>query len=106
MSQGPLGVSIQNVQGSKTSGNLAASSTTLVKSQPGRIEALNVVATFTTVGVSIYDSATTAGTAAANLVYQSTSTVALGTVVPLDFPMQNGIVVVLGASGAAALSFS
>jgi predicted aconitase with swiveling domain len=108
MSQGPLGVSITNVEGSNSKLNLTAGAT-LVKPQPGRILSLVINtpgSTTTTPSVVMYDSATTAGTATANIVYASPDNVAAGTVIPVNFPVQNGLVVVPETGCVCSLSYN
>jgi hypothetical protein len=104
MPQGQIALANTPSNGSKSALGLTDAAVNLVKSQPGKVLQANVVVALAG-ALSIYDSATTAGTAAANLVYASSTTVAIGTIIELDFPMQNGIVAVLGSTGQVALSY-
>ncbi len=109
MSQGPLGVSITNVEGSNSKLNLTAGAT-LIKGQPGRILSVivNTASSTTTVPtVQLYDSATTAGTATANLVYVSALDLVAPTLpIAVNFPVQNGLVAVVGTAGVVSVSYA
>jgi hypothetical protein len=104
MPQGALAISSEPYQGGSSKLNLAAASTTLIKASGGRIMQINVNVA-STGAFSVYDSSTTAGTAASNLVYASSAVVALGTIVDVDFPCSSGIVVVNGAGSVLAVSY-
>lgn len=78
----------------------------LVKASAGRIAKL-VVNTVGSAGtLSVNDSATAAGAAASNLVWAGVDTTAAGTVIVLDWPCANGIVVTVPTGGVVAVSFS
>lgn len=103
MPQGQIGLANTPVQGGKSVLNIGQTAT-LVKGQPGKILQINVTAAADE--IAVYDSATTAGTAASNLVYISAATEAVGVIIPLDFPMANGIVVLVNTAGTVAVSYA
>jgi hypothetical protein len=106
MPQGPLFVSESKAQGISTKLNIAAAAgATLVKGSPGRVMQLTVN-TASTGAITVYDSATVAGAATANIVYQSPAVMALGTIVVLDFPCLSGIVVTAGTGSVVAVSYN
>jgi hypothetical protein len=104
MPQGALPISIETFQGGSTKLNLPASTVSLVKASAGRIMQININ-TVLSAALTVYDSSTTAGTAASNIVYVSAATAAAGTILVLDFPVVNGIVVGLAGTGAASVSY-
>ena len=90
--------------GQQSALNLAAGAN-LVKATAGRIFSLNVNTAGTAGTLAVYDSATTAGAAAANLVWEGSATTAQGTVIVLNFPCANGIVVTAPTGGVVAVSY-
>jgi hypothetical protein len=100
MTQGPIGLlNIPNV-GLKSALNISTTAV-LVKAAAGRVMQINVVGATET--VSIYDSSTTAGTAASNLIWSGPGELD-GAIIPLDLPAQSGIVAITSA-GQIALSY-
>jgi len=87
-------------QGQKTFLNITTK--TLVKAVAGRIAKINVVVAGGTNTGSVWDSATTGGTAAANLVAIIPDTA--GSYV-IDFPCANGIVVDPGTGNTVSISY-
>jgi hypothetical protein len=79
---------------------LNVTTTTVVKNSPGRIVRLVFNAASTT-APAVYDFTATTGFAAANLIWQGATTTAAQTVVYLEFPCANGIVVVPGGATVA-----
>jgi len=99
MPQGALAISSEPFQGGSSKLNLTtAGGAVLVKASAGRIMQVNVNAA-AAAAFTVYDSATTAGTAATNQIYATTSAVPAGTIIPLDFPVSSGIVVVPAGTG-------
>lgn len=84
--------------GTQTTLNVSAN--TLVKGAPGKVFRL-VFNTASTTAPAVYDFATVTGFAAANLIWQGGTTTAAQTVVTLEFPCLNGIVVVPGGATVA-----
>lgn len=80
---------------------LTAASTTLLKAGSGRVGRVAVTTLGTGTG-AVYDSATTAGIGAANLIAIIPEAVG---VTDIDFPYHNGLVVVTGAAMVASVSF-
>jgi hypothetical protein len=105
MPQGAIALSVEPYQGGTTKLNCPAAAATLVKATAGRVMQINVNAANSVTGISIYDSATTAGTSAANCVFTSAAAVAQGTIIQVDFPVTNGIVIVTGTGGVCAVSY-
>lgn len=89
--------------GSSSSLNITGGAAALVKGSAGRLVRL-VVTSAITGSVTVNDAATTGTAAASNLVY-SAATPAVGTVVYLDWPCANGIVVTPGSAGSVAVSY-
>jgi hypothetical protein len=87
-------------QGTKTFLNVTAK--TLVKATQGRIVKINVLVAGGTNTGSVWDSATSAGTATANLVAVIPD--AVGSYI-IDFPCANGIVVDPGTGNTVAISY-
>jgi hypothetical protein len=105
MGQGPINTVQTPFQGTQVKSGITAA--TLVKNCGGRVMSINVNVTSTVTNVaafSVYDSSTVAGTAAANLVYASAYEVALGQI-DLDFPLNNGLVVVPSSPANVAVSY-
>jgi len=88
MPQGPFNLVTQPAVGGVSALNITAA--TLLKAGSGRVSAVVVNATST---FAVYDSATTAGAGASNLIYQSAASAAEGTTVTLHFPYKSGLVV-------------
>lgn len=80
---------------------LNITSSTLIKTGPGRIATVVVVTTGS--AGSIYDSATTAGVSSANKIYAISTTEGAYVV---NLPFANGLVVSPGASMVVAVSYS
>lgn len=77
----------------------------LIKAGKGRIMRI-VVNTAGSAGTfSVNDVATTGGVAAANAIYTGLNTVAAQTVIDLQFPYQNGLVVTVPTSAVMAVSY-
>jgi hypothetical protein len=87
-----------------TNNRLNITAATVVKDNSGVIGTLSVVAAITG-SVTVHDTKTTGTVAASNLIY-SAATPAVGTVVKLDFPCRQGIVVTPGSAGTVVVSFS
>ena len=91
--------------GSKNALNLTAG-TTLIKAGAGTVSRI-IFNTASSTTTSIYDSATTAGIAASNLIITiPTATGVAGYALGLEFPVANGIVIVVGTAGVVALSYN
>jgi hypothetical protein len=101
MPQAPFSIVTSPTQGTKSVLNISAA--TLIEAGPGRI--MQVVNNGAAVGFSAYDSATVAGAGAANLIYTSSATLAIGSVVTLDIPYTNGLVVTPISTGVVAVSY-
>lgn len=101
MAQGPISILDQLVQGA--SNKLGISTATVIKASPGRIESMIMMPTSTTATVAVYDAASTASTASTNLVFSQTSfaSTTVPTIVNLNFPCANGIVVVASTASAS-----
>lgn len=100
----PLPVALANVA-SQSSLNLTAGSYLIVASRIGK---LSIMVAGTAGNWQVYDFATVAGVGAANLVWQAafgSALVAVGSLVNIDFPIVNDIVLVVPTTGVAALSF-
>lgn len=95
---------VQNLRPSGTQSKLNVTAPAVVKASNGVLSKI-VVTVATTTAITLNDSATVAGAAASNAIYTSPAVLAVGTVIPLDFPCKNGIVVGTMASGAVAISF-
>lgn len=89
--------------GKNSSLNITGGAAVLVKGSAGRLVRL-VVTSAITGSVTINDAATTGAAASSNLVY-SAATPAVGTVVYLDWPCANGIVVTPGTAGSVSVSY-
>jgi len=84
--------------------NIVGGAAAVVKGSAGRLVRISVTATITG-NLTVNDAATTGTAAAANLVY-SAVTPAAGTVIYLDWPCANGIVVSAGSSNTGIISVS
>jgi len=86
---------------------LDVTAATVVKATPGTVYrvVVNAVATAGTFG--IYDTTTTGGAAAASAIYTAASNwPAVGTVLELEWPCANGIVVNPGTGGNVSVSYA
>jgi hypothetical protein len=102
MPQYPLG---PRPGGNASSLNITAAK--VVKSTPGTIMRVVVNQVATAGAFGIYDATTTGGVSTSNAIYQALSNYpAAGTVLTLEFPCQNGIVVQPGTGGAVSVSYS
>jgi len=91
--------------GNQSKLNLSAQ--TVVKSTPGTIVRVTVLAVATGGKFGVYDASTVGGIAnGARIVEYSASWPAVGTVINLEFPCANGIVVDPGTAGVVSVSFS
>src|SRR5271157_4930152 len=77
----------------------------LVKATPGRIFRLVVTTAGTAGTFAVNDAASTAAVAASNLVFSILNTTAAGTVITLEFPCANGIVVTVPTTGVVSVSY-
>lgn len=84
--------------------NIQANTATVVKASAGRCVRISVTATVTG-PLTVNDAATTGTAAASNLIFSSAAPTA-GTVIYLDWPCANGIVVQVGTSGTGIASVS
>ena len=91
------------ITGQGTRSFLNVTTKTLVKATQGRIVKVNVVVAGGTNTGSIWDSATTAGTSASNLIALIPDAVG---VYSFDFPTANGIVVDPGTGNTVSISFN
>lgn len=96
-----------------TGGNSSATNVTaaaVIKAGPGRITKIVVLGVVGTGGAfTINDCTTTGAATTANQVYTTAGTIAVGTVVALDFPCLNGITVSAVPTGGTpqfAISFN
>jgi hypothetical protein len=82
----------------------------VVKAAPGRIAKFVVLGVVGTGGsITINDATTVAGATTANQIYTNTGTLAVGSVINLDFPCLNGIVISAVPTGGTvqlAVSFN
>jgi hypothetical protein len=78
--------------------------TTLIKGSAGRLFRIVVNAASTT-ALLAYDSATTGGAGASNLIYEGPTDSVAGTVVCLEWPCANGIVINPGTGGNVSVSY-
>lgn len=78
--------------------------TVLIKAGKGRVKRVNVI-TLVAAAIDIHDSATTGGVAASNKVYSFPASAPVGSSIELDFPLDNGLVIVAGA-GVVSVSYS
>ena len=84
--------------GTQTSLNVTAN--TVVKAAPGKLFRLTFNAASTS-APAVYDASTLSGNVAANLIWQGAATTAAQTVVTLEYPCLNGILVVPGGATIA-----
>jgi hypothetical protein len=107
MPQGPLPVFDSSLSGNKSALNISAVG--VIKATPGRINRIVLTGTVGTGGaLTINDCATTAAAAAANVVFSTAGTLAVGSVINLDWPCLVGITVSAFPTGGApkvAISF-
>lgn len=85
--------------------NLAAGSTLVDNNPPGRVVRLCVNVAGTAGTFAVYDSATVGGIGAANLMWQGAATTPQGTVIDLEFPYFNGLVVTVPTTGVVSVSY-
>lgn len=79
---------------------------TVVKAAQGRLVRITVLAVATAGTFGAYDTTTTGGAATANAIVQYTASwPAVGTVITLEWPCANGIVVNPGTNGAVSVSY-
>ena len=108
MPQGPLKTS--NVSaGLRNKLNLTAGATQVIKATPGRVGRLIINTAGTASAWSIWDASTAGGATAANLIWTAAfgaSSVAVSSIVIIDFPCASGIVITVPTTGVASLSFS
>ena len=99
MPQGPF----QTVSlGSANSSALNLTSATVVKSTPGFVAVVSVIATSSTAG-AVYDSTSTTGNTAAKEIAVIPATVG---VYEINFPAKSGIVVAPGSGQTVAIAFN
>ena len=92
------------VQGGGNSSSLNVTSSVVVKATPGRVRKLSVQTAVASGGsISICDATTVSGGTSGTQIYSGAP--AGGTVVPLDWPMTNGIVAIVVSGGQAAISY-
>jgi len=89
--------------GTQTTLNVTAS--IVVKAAPGKVFRL-VFNTASTTAPAVYDATTVGGIGAASLIWQGAAATAAQTVITLEFPCLNGIVVVPGTGGNVAVSYA
>ena len=77
----------------------------LVKAGAGRVMRINVNTVGTAGTFSVNDAATTGAAAAANLIWEGSNTTAAGTIIDLQFPYTNGLVVTVPTGGVVAVSY-
>lgn len=86
--------------------NIAGNTTTLIKGSAGRVVKICVNTALSAGSLIVYDSATTGGIGASNLVFSSAATPAAGSIFALDWPCANGIVIVSGTgTGVVSVSY-
>jgi hypothetical protein len=86
--------------------SLDVTAATVIKAAPGRLVRITVLAVATAGTFGAYDTTTTGSTATANAIVQYTAAwPAVGTVLTLEWPCANGIVVNPGTSGAVSVSY-
>lgn len=105
MPQGPIPINKTPIQGSKSALNVTGGAAVLVSAVPGRIATI-VVTSLMTGSITVNDANTAAGAAAGNLLYTSVATLKAGSIVKLNMPMANGIVVTPGSAGTVAVYFN
>jgi hypothetical protein len=109
MPQGALPTSTSNpAGGTKSSLNLVAGATQVIKASAGRVGRLAINTAGASASWNIWDTSSSAGATAANLIWSSAfgnTNVAAGTLTLIDWPCANGIVITVPPSGVASLSF-
>jgi hypothetical protein len=90
--------------GSSTRLNVTGGAAVLIKDRSGVVGTITVTSAITG-AVTVHDLAAASGMAAANLVYQSAATPAVGSIIVLNFPCRQGIVVTPGSAGAVSVSY-
>lgn len=79
----------------------------VVKAAPGTVMRVVVQTAATAGNFGVYDTTTVAGAAVGNAIYLATASwPAAGTVITLEFPCFNGIVINPGTGGAVSVSYS
>ena len=90
-----------------TSSMLDLTTATVVKATPGRVAKVTVLAVATAGTFGVYDTTTTGAAATSNAIVQYTASwPAVGTIITLNWPCANGIVVNPGTSGAVSVSYA
>ena len=93
---------VSGLSAQSSSLGLVAASTTLLKAGMGHVIRVVVTTAGTTAG-AVYDSATTAGIGAANMIATLPNTVGP---INLEFPYLTGLVVVMGAGQTASIAYN
>lgn len=107
MRQNPYNAQVSKITtdgGQSSALNLAAGAN-LIKAGSGRVFKLIVNAAGSTGTFAVNDAATAGGAAAANTIFNGSATTAAGTVIALNFPYANGLVVTVPTGGAVAVSY-
>jgi len=107
MPQGPLFTVQGTQQGTNSALNVTAA--TLVKGSTGRLSTICINTVGSAGTLNVYDSATTAGASASNLMYSlayNAATAVAGAVFFLDIPFQNGLVVTPATGQVVSVAFS
>lgn len=93
-----------NTQSGGASSSLDITAAKVIKATPGRLRRLVVLGVVGTGGsITLNDCATTGAAAAANEIFTASGTLAVGTVINLDWPCQVGIVISAVATGGTPL---
>lgn len=87
-----------------TTTHLDITTKTVIKTGPGRVAKVSFV-TASTAAPGVYDAATTAAGVVAVALWVGPTETAVGTVVALDMPFANGLVVDPGTGGTVTVSF-
>jgi len=102
MPQNPI---VPRPGGSLSSLNVTTKS--VIKPVGGTVFRVVILQAATAGNVAVFDAATTAGATSGTAIYEvSANWPAAGTVLTLEFPCRNGIVVDPGTGGAVSVSFS
>lgn len=106
MSQGPIPTSVQGLGGNSAALNVAA--TGVIKPSRGTLFRIVVQVAPSAGNLTINDLAANSGAAIGNQIYnQAFGALTLGTIITLDWPCSNGIVVSsIGTGGVYAISYS
>jgi hypothetical protein len=107
MAQNPYNAqtSVQTTSGGQLTA-LNVTAATVIKPNPGRVLRVTVLSVATGGTFGVYDTTTTGAAATANAIVQYTAAwPAVGTVLTLEFPCANGIVVNPGTGGAVSVSY-